>query len=821
MRKGLLLLIGWCVSLAVTAQDYELRSTTEVYKDLKKLHRGLRVLYVAAHPDDENTRLIAWLENSQHIETAYLSLTRGQGGQNLIGDEKGDGLGVIRTYELLEARKLDGGQQFFTRAVDFGYSKSATESFAKWGKEEVLADVVYVIRKFRPHVIITRFPPSRYAGHGHHEASAILAAEAFEMAGNKEAFPEQLDRVQPWSPEAMYFNSSSWWRKELEEKTEEELKAEKMLRVNIGEFDPLTGMGINEIASLARSKHRCQAFGTNRDRGERFEYLELLKGEWSDDLFDPLQGIWSRSPEHKAAVQQVIDGYDFTDPSANLKALQTNVGPKLAQRSMWAETQDIAWVNQVVNRLKLDMMSVRVEAYAGQDPVVINASYPVDLEVFNGGAASVTVRFDHPSIDTSVTVEAGKRFNWTATFSAPGAVSTPYWLREAHEELYVLQDKAHLGLAELGDEHISFTVKAAGEVVNGITTLHRRWKDRSVGEIEQPMVFVPQLTLTPSVKSLVVPVGKEVSFMLEMEAHQALKTVQPGFVSVPGWDIEIVDYKNQPQASGQRSMAQVKVKPGKDAKPAELQLAATIPGSKADQMVTHINYDHIPNKVIHESATVRLVPLDLNAPGGKILYVPGSGDEVDEALELIGYEVDRRPLTGITLDELKQYKAVVTGIRAYNRNENLKVYQPLLMEYVEQGGNMVVMYNTTYDLSIENIGPYPLTLSRERVTEEGAEAKLLEKKNAVFNTPNKITATDFEGWVQERGLYFAGAWDEKYTPLIAWRDTGEEKDANGGLLVADHGSGHYFYTGISFFRELPAGVPGAYRLFVNMIEYQP
>lgn len=821
MRRAFTLCMSLLIGSLVMAQDHELKSTTEVYKDLAKLERGLRVLYLAAHPDDENTRLISWLENSQHIETAYLSLTRGQGGQNLIGDEKGDGLGVIRTYELLEARKVDGGEQFFTRAVDFGYSKSATESFAKWGREEVLSDVIYVIRKFRPHVIITRFPPTRRAGHGHHEASAILAEEAFEKAGMGDVFPEQFEQVQPWRPMTLYFNSSSWWRQELDTMTVEQLRAEKIHRVNIGEFDPLTGLGINEIASLARSKHRCQAFGTSRDRGERFEYLQLVKGDWTDDLFESMKGMWYRAPEHKAAIRSVIDAYDFTDPAANLASVNQLIIPKISQRSLWAEDKDIAIVREQLDAIRQNLLGVRLEVYADKEPVVAGEDYPVTVEAYNAGKESAEIRFKHTLIDTSFTLEPGKRITWKEELRSMEESSCPYWLRKPHGDLYVFGSKEERGLAQLIDEQIPFTVKAAGDVMKGSTTVHRRWRDRSIGEIEQPMLFVPALTVTPSIKSMVIPVGQEMQFEIEIVSHQSMKNCTPGFQSIPGWEIEIVDGGAKALTTGQAARLTVKVKPGADAKAADLMLAVGTPNGKADQMVTNITYDHIPNKVIHEPAKVRLVPLNLDVPGGKVLYIEGSGDEVDEAMELIGYEVDRRSLSGITVDDLQSYKAVVTGIRAYNRNDDLKAYHPVLMNYVQQGGNMIVMYNTTYDLKLEQIGPYPLQLSRERVTEEGAKANLLKAKHPVFNTPNAISQADFDGWVQERGLYFAGEWDKKYTPLIAWRDSGEEEDAQGGLLVSDYGSGHYFYTGISFFRELPAGVPGAYRLFVNMIEYQP
>lgn len=821
MRIGLLTLMVLCMAGFAAAQDHELKGTPAVYKELKKLHRGLRVLYIAAHPDDENTRLISWLENDQYIETAYLSLTRGQGGQNLIGDEKGDALGVIRTYELLEARKVDGGEQFFTRAVDFGYSKSAAESFEKWGRDEVLSDMVFVIRKFRPHVIITRFPPSNNAGHGHHEASAILAAEAFDMAGRKDAFPAQLQHVQPWQPISLYFNASSWWMKELDDKTPEELEAEKIHRLNIGVFDPLSGLGINEIASLARSKHRCQAFGTSRDRGERFEYLQWVKGEWHLDLFESMAGIWERSPEHKEAFAQVIEAYDFVNPDADLTLVNNHVLPKLAQRSLWADPQDMAWVNARVNEVRADLMGVRVEIYAGEEAVVTGSTYPVTVEVYNAGSKPFGISFRHP-VDTSVQVDAGKSLKWNETFVAPATLSNPYWLREPHGNLYVVKDPALFALPEEPGLQVDYTVIPEGASLPGVTTLHRRWTDRSVGEIEKPMLFVPAAAMEMKASSLAVPVGKEITFELEVHAFRDLSKAVLGHQAPEGWE---VSYRQEasPLAKGQLRTFSVTVKPTAAAKAGVLSFNVALGEDQTNWQMTPIRYEHIPDQTLFAPAAIKVVPLNLEAAGGLVLYIEGSGDEVDESLELLGYQVHRKPLSSLSPEALASYKAVVCGIRAFNTNDELAVYRPMLLDYVEQGGIWIVQYNTTSanDPKTKNIGPYPLELGRSRVTEEDAVAHLLDSKHPVLRHPHRIGSEDFEGWVQERGLYFASTWDEHYKPLIGWRDAGDKDDALGGLLVAEHGQGAFIYTGISFFRQLPAGVPGAYRLFVNMIEYQP
>jgi LmbE family N-acetylglucosaminyl deacetylase len=817
IQRVLISLMVLLMAAQTIAQDYELKSTVDVFNDLNKLHRGLRVLYIAAHPDDENTRLIAWLENEKHIETAYLSLTRGQGGQNLIGDEKGDALGVIRTYELLEARKIDGGEQLFTRAVDFGYSKSAKESFEKWGKEEVLADVVYAIRKFRPHVIITRFPPDRNAGHGHHEASAILAAEAFDLAADPKAFVEQFDRVETWQANTLYFNTSSWWRKELEGKSDEELKAEQIHVVNIGVFDPLTGQAINEISSLARSKHRCQAFGTARDRGERKEFLQFVKGTHQEAWYDTMQGVWMRSPDHQKAILEVLNAFDFKNPKADIELINEGIMRKVGQRNMWADAKDIAWVNQMLDDIALNLNGVRVEAFAGQDPVVVGSDYLVTIEVYNGGASTIDIRFSHPNIDTSFSVEEGRQVSFTRLFRAPNEISTPYWLRNPHKDLYVLDKNEHLGLPFLEDERIKYVVKA-DRPLSGSTVLHRKWTDRSLGEIVQPMRFVPLISVTPSVKSMIVRSWQDIEYSTTAHAYE---DCEMSWIPLDVNTSASIGFANLKLKKGQELMAYSSSTGYKGLAPKNIERAVKSGDVIYNQSIRLINYDHIPEIQIIEPALIEVTFVEMGKAKGKILYIEGSGDEVDESLELIGYEIDRTPLAQLGNKELDSYKAIIVGIRAYNTNDELPAYYDKLMRYVSNGGNLITQYNTSYSLKLEQIGPYPFKISRQRVTEEDATPDFLVADHAVFSKPNKISMNDFDGWVQERGLYFAEEWSDEFTPLIRWKDADETEFSDGALILAQYGKGSFFYTGISFFRELPAGIPGAYRLMVNMIEYKP
>ncbi|MBT6131979.1 MAG: hypothetical protein HOH53_02785 [Flavobacteriales bacterium] len=818
MKFHLTVLLGLIGFANLNGQDFELKSSVDIYRDVQELERGLRVLYLAAHPDDENTRLISWLENDQHVRTAYLSLTRGQGGQNLIGDEKGDALGVLRTYELLEARKVDGGEQFFARAVDFGYSKSATESFEKWGKEEVLKDVVYVIRKYRPHVIITRFPPTERAGHGHHEASALLAEEAFDLAIDLNVYPTQVAELGVWQPQALYWNASAWWDKELENLDAEGLLKKQMHRVNIGVYSDLRGEAMNEIASMARSKHRCQAFGTTRARGVQNEYLQFMKGTFDENFLDGLDGIWSRSAEHKAALKELVEGWNFTSNQANLESLTQNFDRKLGQRSMWAEERDMRWIQDQNNEIKLRLSGVRVEVYSKEDQVITRSSFPVMVEVFNSSNEPREVTIKHTGIDTVIDAAPGQMVVWESSLSAPRNVSNPLWLREQKEgALYKLEDNCDIGKPFETDMQIGYAVKVDGRYLRGMSTLHRRWRDRSIGEIIEPMIYSNPVTLSSSSHSLIIAEGSTKTFSVQVNAHSDMDDLLLN-ARAEGW---IVEYSGEPFSlkNGQSKVFDIKVK-ASNSKATSLELSVERAGEKYGHYQKVISYDHVPAIALHEKAVVQLIPLSLSMDESKrILYIEGSGDEIDESLASLGYDVDKKSINGMTPEELKAYDAVITGIRAFNRNEELASNVDLLHDYVEGGGNMIVMYNTTYDLKVEQIGPQPLTLSRKRVTEEDSEVSLLDAENKVFAVPNKITNADWNGWVQERGLYFAGEWDKSYTPLIGWHDQ-EEEDVTGGLLLAHHGEGSFFYSGVSFFRQLPAGVSGAYRLLVNMIEYK-
>jgi hypothetical protein len=418
------------------------------------------------------------------------------------------------------------------------------------------------------------------------------------------------------------------------------------------------------------------------------------------------------------------------------------------------------------------------------------------------------------------TIEANEKLIFKETVKAPEELSNPYWLRMAHDELYVLENPAYLGLPFV-NEHL-IDVQFSGENMQPTrlqNPIHRKWNDRSYGEFTQPLLIVPQAHINPSIKALIVPAQQSKTLDVKVKAYSDLEDFSWELSPTSGWEVNMPKGKINLK-KGQEASFQFSFSPSDQAERSTINIGLRKGDIVLNKGAVEIIYDHIPNQIIQSINSVDLIPITSAAVSGKLLYIDGSGDEVDDALELIGYTVEKVPLSELNLEKMKGYKAVITGIRAFNRNPEVSTYHQLLMDYVKEGGNLVVQYNTTYDLSIDQIGPYPIKLSRERVTEENSEVNLIDKKHPVFKTPNKIDDADWNNWVQERGLYFAGEWDNEYKPLIAWHDKGED-DVKGGLIVCEYGKGSFFYSGISFFRQLPAGVPGAYRLLVNMIEYQP
>ncbi|MBK7753534.1 MAG: PIG-L family deacetylase [Flavobacteriales bacterium] len=807
-------------------------NAAEILHKMQKLNVLGSVLYIAAHPDDENTRLIAWLSNGKKVRTGYLSLTRGDGGQNLIGPELGDALGIIRTQELLEARRIDGGEQFFTRAVDFGYSKSAEESFEKWGKQEVLSDVVRVIRTFRPDVIITRFPTDGGGGHGHHTASAILAAEAFDLAGDPKAFPEQLQQgLEVWQPRRLFFNGSSWWRKDVAElaKTDPD-----WFSVDVGGYDPLLGLSYTEVAGRSRSMHKSQGFGAAETRGEMLEYLHLEKGDKpkTKDIFEGIDMTWGRVEGGKhigPMLASLFSGFEPAHPENSIQQITQSykaIGGLTERDDIAAEVPfDVwHWVNWSgfqLNMLAENCFGVSSEALTTQSMYSTNDSMNIHLRCLPRTSAELSLSWGQKSGgDVQVHPVGVRPLLDTTTTLLVAIPSQPFWLEKPHDFLFnVAPEVSTLPVVEPSFALACFfKVPTTAPGWSNATFVYNKWVDRVDGERIRPVYVTPVASVIPKTNVLIARGGPQ-QVEVEVEALTDSLSGQLNVTLPEGWattkDLKLVSI---PKRNARQSFT-FQLIPMENAKGGAVKFEFSGSKGKSDRTLHEIDYPHILPQVYYTPAEVKVITLDVKVSATHVGYIKGAGDEVAEAIEQLGATVDVIEPSTATLESITKYDAIVVGIRAYNNNQGMKAFNPTLMEYVENGGTVVVQYTTrTSDMVLPDslIGPYPFKLTRDRVTVEEAPPTFLAKDHPLLNTPNKITTADFDGWVQERGLYFCGSLDPHYTPLIAWNDPGEQP-LNGGLIACDYGKGRYVYTGISFFRQLPAGIPGAYRLFANLI----
>jgi len=803
-------------SLAITSlMSYSQESSADILQELKKLQNPARVLYLAAHPDDENTRMISYLVNELGVNTAYLSLTRGDGGQNLIGTELGAKLGVLRTQELMQARKLDGGQQFFTRAVDFGYSKTADETLRFWDEDAVLSDVVWVIRKFRPDVIITRFPPDGRGGHGHHTASAMLAMQAFDMAGDDNAFPEQLKHVSTWQPRRLYWNASTWWNPKLDSIAAAD---PDYLKVEVGGYNPITGLSNNELASMSRTQHKSQGFGVSISRGAQAEYLKFLMGDRArEDLFENIPTQWER--------------YDYEDGDELLEKILAVYNPQQPAEiipmliELLDDADDIendyerAYFEQQVEEIILMAAGWHSRLISSKEFVNPGEDLSLTFEAINRSDFPIVPKSMQVGKDTIIIddeIVTNEIYRKDVEISVDADISQPYWLRNPYDKLFKVEDQLKIGKPENDPSlNASITLLVAEEEITVPLQTRYRFSDRVEGEISRPVAVVPAITVNPSKENLMFANDQAQNLQLEVryfsEVQQVLKLQAPGFKVEP----EQITLKKPD--NGNKELIEIRLSPKE---PGSSVLKITDPNGTPLQSITEIDYRHIDKRVVFEPAQVKLINPELSIVGSKIGYITGAGDKVAKAIEQMGYEVDLLSESDLQNKDLSQYQAIVAGIRAYNTQEWLPAAKSQLNEYIKQGGVYLVQYNTaSRDLLTQDLGPYPFTISRQRVTEETAAVNFVNKDHPVLNKPNDLSKEDFEDWVQERGLYFASEWDERYQTPLSWHDKNEDP-LKGGLLIGDYGKGAFIYTGISFFRELPAGVEGAYRLLANLLSYQ-
>lgn len=792
----------------------------EIKLKLKKLNFLGSVLYVAAHPDDENTRIITAMGNERLAASAYLSMTRGDGGQNLIGPELRDELGLIRTQELLAARRIDGGEQFFTRAIDFGYSKSATETFSIWGKDSILHDVVKVFRQFQPDVVITRFPPDERAGHGHHTASAMLAIEAFDVAARNDAFPELTREFGTWQPKRLYTNTGRWWNTSINENTP------GIIVVDVGTYSPLLGESMSEIAAVSRSQHKSQGFGSRGTRGKQLEYLEYQKGERAQkDIFEGVNTKWSRvkgGEKIEASVERIIERFDAENPAVIVPDL-------LALRTQIAALENGVWRNRKISEVEdiiVDCLGLYAEVTADHYWAAPGENVQLSFELVNRSTGDVTVQsvkvgaiaFDS-TLNTVLKNDIPVQFKTLKPIDQRTPYSDAYWLKYDHAVgLFKVNDKNLIGKG-FNDPALSATItlgvgKDRLEISRPVIY---KMTDPVKGELSRPFEVVPPLALNLNEQVLIFKdlQPKNVNVLLKSSSRNALSGKLT--LDLPkGWSSNPSSIDFSLAKPGEEQLHPFQIIPSEKEMTVELRAVAAIEGREYSNGLKVISYDHIPAQTLLPRSDAKLVRVNLNESAGLVAYLKGAGDEVPVALRDMGYEVWEMKEEEVTAANLRKADAVVLGIRALNTNARIGFIMDDLLEYVKEGGTLIVQYNTNFDMDTDTYTPYPLTISRDRVTDEDSEVRILKPDHRALNYPNKITAEDFKGWIQERGLYFPNKWDPKFDALLSMNDKGETAK-DGALLVAQYGSGYYIYTGLSFFRQLPEGVAGAYKLFANLV----
>ncbi len=858
MRNKLLLVLAIYISTIsfTQAQAPATYNSADIYMQLKKLNVLGSVLYIAAHPDDENTRLLAYLAKEKQFRTGYLSLTRGDGGQNLIGDEQGIELGLIRTQELLAARRIDGAEQFFSRAYDFGYSKNATEALKIWGHDKILSDVVQIIRKFQPDVIITRFPGDARAGHGHHWASNLLANEAFKVAGDSTwavfthfdstffqkiangsdaVFTDSTNETgviagAPWQAKRILWNTFNFGNTNT--------TSNDQFKMEVGTFNPLIGKGYGEIASESRSQHKSQGFGIPRQRGLATEYFVTTGGEApATDLMDDINTTWSRiegGAKVEPLVNDVIAHYNFEHPENSVNDLVKLYKVINGLPGGYWQARKL----EEVKNLILACSGFFAEATTSSEYAVTGDSIKVNFLVNNQNGGLVQLnKIVYNGFDSSfnITLTNNTNIGFVKPFLVPQAfeITQPYWLARPMEKggSFNVKDPLLIGNAQNNPVlSVVYNITVNGLALTVTRPVQAKYSDPVKGELYQPLVVIPPVIVSssPTVALTNIKPGNAFTANPEMDIkYKTNFTASKTAVTVRVFqDASAVYVKDTTidAETGKEFDLKIPVKQiftkdiGSNLLSAELHVQQNGHSYKYTHYLRSIQYDHIPHINYFYRDNVKVVDDEIKTVGKKVGYIAGAGDKVPQALVQMGYDVKMLAAADITTDNLKQYDAIVTGVRAYDVNTFLTEKYDVLMQYINNGGNLIVQYNRSNLIGTGQIkvGPYPFSVTNSRVTDETADVHVLLPEHPVLNYPNKITPKDFEGWIQERSIYHVGNGDARYEAPIAMHDPNEQ-ESSGSLIIAKYGKGNFVYTGIVFFRELPAGVSGAYRLMANLI----
>jgi LmbE family N-acetylglucosaminyl deacetylase len=793
-----------------------------ILQELRSFRELGSVLYIAAHPDDENTQLLAYLARGRNYRTGYLSLTRGDGGQNVLGPEFGDELGVIRTQELLAARRLDGGRQFFSRAIDFGFSKDYRETLGFWDRPQVLSDIVRVIRTFRPDVLIARFSPQPGGTHGHHTASAVLALEAFKLAGDPKAFPEQLGGLTPWQPRRVLLNIG-WWGRDAKAPVEPDL-----LKIDVNGNDPLTGESFAAIAGRSRSMHKTQGFDKFTGPGgpARPELFRTLDGEpATKDILDGVDTTWNRVPggaETGRLSDEAISQFNPQDPAASvpaLLALRSRLAALPADPVVEEKRRQLDHIVQACLGLSVKTQVTQAEVVPGET-LKLRSMAMVSSSVVPVRWVGVQYSGKTRPRGKAVDLQSGKAATREATqkLSVDTPLSQPYWLREPHTiGMFRVNDPALIGRPE---NPPVFPIEQVFEIGGQTLVIPDEpvqiASDQTGGETRRRLEVIAPVSLKFASEVRLFAPGAARLVEVEVAAFRPGIAGSLRLEAPTGWTVSPATQPFRLSAVGEKAQLTFTVTAPPQPSSASITASAEISGCRYGSERVEIHYPHISPVLLQPPVRLKAVSFDLATRGHKVGYVPGAGDGVLEGLKQMGYVVTTLTGADLTAERLRDFDAVVIGIRAFNVRTDLAPQLPALFAYVEAGGNVIMQYNNQNGLQNLKLAPFDLRLSSDRVTDENAAVTFLAPDHPVLNTPNKITSADFAGWVQERGIYFPNQWDGHFTPILACSDPGEAP-LKGGLLVANYGKGYFVYTGLVFFRELPAGVPGAYRLFANLV----
>ena len=807
----------------VTLQSLISQNSSEIYSKLKKLNVLGSLLHVGAHPDDENTNLISYFSNKYNVETTYLSLTRGDGGQNLIGSELKDELGVIRTQELIAARKIDGANQLFTSAKDFGYSRNPEETLRIWNKKKLLDEIVRHIRTIQPDIIINRFD-HRTSGrtHGHHTSSAILSYKAFDLAANKYEFRDQLNYLSTWEPKRLFLNVSWFFYGSQDNFSRVDKK--DFIKFDYSEYNTLRGKTYEEISAESRSQHKSQGFGRSANPGgPKWGYLELIKGN-NIDSNNPFEGIdisWNRikgGEKIDELIKNLLDNFDFKTPEKNISAL-INIYNNIKKLDY------SHWKNKKINDLKeiiIECLGLNIQLNSKNMLGTPNNSETLNLKIVNPSNIDVlikSIKINERDIPINLILSNNNVLDKEVKINTNDRTTTPYWLTsEGDLGMFNVKNDENNGLPETKPSITAdIIIDINGSQINLIKYPFYRFTDPINGEVIIPFTIVPKMTLNLDQQVYIFYNSDPKKIFVSVNAHTQKIEGNLTLKLPDGWKVDPENHKINLNKKGEQKTYIFNVS-ANNKNSGIIKPIVEIENQSYSNSLIEIDYPHITKQFIVKPSYAKANGIDLKNNIYKVGYIMGAGDKIPKTLENIGVNVVEIEPSQIKFENIKYLKTIILGIRSFNVVDELRSKNRVLWEYVKNGGTLIIQYNTTRGLKTNEITPYKLKLSRDRVTDENSKFKILNKSHPIFNYPNKIENYDFNNWVQERGLYFPSTWSDEFEPHIEFSDY-DQIITKGGLLSASYGNGKIIYTGLSFFRQLPAGVSGAYRLFINLINY--